>query len=212
MPITISSLTKDDIGSFYPIFATAMKTLFACYSPKITDFFVEKVYTPLNLIYWLNNNLKTVIVAKEKDRIAGFAMIDQPYGGVSFCRWLAVLKQYQQKGIGRQLIQTWEKQAKSQSCHKIELASHSLAKKFYEKEWSKMNEWTPTYLPKGFNRDEFLAILPPEKDVDNLPGKGRVLEPVVLTSAQIDEAIRTGEVIDGITITTWFRVKQFLNL
>lgn len=38
------------------------------------------------------------------------------------------------------------------------------------------------------------------------------LEPVVLSSADIDEAIRTGEVIDGITITTWFRVKQFLNL
>lgn len=38
------------------------------------------------------------------------------------------------------------------------------------------------------------------------------IEPVVMTSKEIDEAIRNGEVIDGITITSWFRVKQFLNL
>ena len=38
------------------------------------------------------------------------------------------------------------------------------------------------------------------------------IEPVILSAEEIDEAIGNGEVIDGITITTWFRVKQFLNL
>jgi len=94
---------------------------------------LDKVYTPVNLIYWLNNNLKTVIVAKKNHQFVGFAMVDQPYGGVSFCRWLAVLKQHQGKGIGRQLINTWINFAKNQGCHKIELASQPLAKKFYEK-------------------------------------------------------------------------------
>jgi len=38
------------------------------------------------------------------------------------------------------------------------------------------------------------------------------IEPVVMTADEIDEAIRTGEVVDGIAITAWFRVKQFLGL
>lgn len=133
MKLEIVLLNKEAVGSFYPIFATTMKTVFTCYSPKIIDFFINKVYTPVNLIYWLNNNLKTVVIAKEGDKILGFAMIDQPYGGVSFCRWLGVLKKHQKKGIGRKLVQAWEKLAKSQSCHKIELASQPLARKFYEK-------------------------------------------------------------------------------
>ena len=31
-------------------------------------------------------------------------------------------------------------------------------KKFYEKEWSKMNEWTPTFIPTGFSSDELIAL------------------------------------------------------
>lgn len=38
------------------------------------------------------------------------------------------------------------------------------------------------------------------------------IEPVILSSSQIDEAIRSGEVIDGVFISSWFRVKQFLKL
>lgn len=133
MPVQIKALVKDEFGNFYPLFAQAIKTLFACYSPKVTNFFIEKVYTPANFIYWLNHNLKTVIVAKEKDCIIGFAVIDQSYGGVSFCRWLAVLPKHQKKGVGKKLIKAWEKLAQSQGCHKLELASHPFAKTFYEK-------------------------------------------------------------------------------
>lgn len=133
MNFKISILNKNDIGSFYPIFAQTMQTVFTCYDKKIIDFFLDKVYTPANLIYWLNNNLKIIFVAKKSLHLIGFAMIDQPYGGVSFCRWLAVSSQYQRQGVGSKLISTWEKFAKTQGCHKIELASQPLAKKFYEK-------------------------------------------------------------------------------
>lgn len=133
MDFEIAMLTKDDVGSFYSVFAHAMKTVFPCYGKRIINFFLEKVYTPVNLIYWLNNDLKYIIAVKENDRFVGFAMIDQPYGGVSFCRWLAVLPSFQKKGIGRKLINQWIKTATSQGCHKVELASHLLANKFYEK-------------------------------------------------------------------------------
>src|SRR4030042_1041333 len=129
----ISILKKEDVGGFYPIFVQAIKTTFPCYSQKMTDFFVNKIYTPANFIYWLNNNLKTIIISKEKDELTGFIVIDQPYGGVSFCRWLAILPKHQKKGLGKKLIDAWIVFAKSQGCHKVELASQPLAKAFYEK-------------------------------------------------------------------------------
>ena len=133
MNAEIEILKKEDVGEFYSIFVQALKTIFPCYSQKITDFFVNKIYTPANFIYWVNNNLKTIILTKEKNEIIGFMVIDQPYGGVSFCRWLAVLPKHQKKGLGKQLIEAWFVFAKSQGCHKVELASQPLAKTFYEK-------------------------------------------------------------------------------
>ncbi|PIV09109.1 hypothetical protein COS31_00235 [Candidatus Roizmanbacteria bacterium CG02_land_8_20_14_3_00_36_15] len=133
MEPVIEILAKKDVGSFYPVFAQALKQEFPCYSQTLTSFFLEKVYTPTNFIYWLNYDLKTIIVVKNNSEIIGFAVIDQPYGGVSFCRWLAVLPAYQKKGLGRKLINAWIELAQSQKCHKVELASQPIAKKFYEK-------------------------------------------------------------------------------
>lgn len=133
MNVKIEILKKEDAGGFYPVFAQAMKTSFPCYSRILTDFFINKIYTPVNFIYWLNNNLKTIIAAKFENEIAGFAVIDQPYGGVSFCRWLAILPQHQKKGLGKKLITGWIELAKKQGCHKVELAAQPLARGFYEK-------------------------------------------------------------------------------
>lgn len=48
--------------------------------------------------------------------------------------------------------------------------------------------------------------------VSTSPEEYEQIEPVIMSATEIDEAIRNGEVIDGIAITAWFRVKQFLNL
>jgi len=133
MSFQILTLAKDDIGSFYSVFTRGLNELFPGYGKNIIQFFLEKVYTPTNFYYWLNNGYKTIVVARSGDNFIGFAVIDQPYGGVSFCRWLAVLPEHQKKGVGRQLIDAWINLAKSQGCHKVELASQPTAKKFYEK-------------------------------------------------------------------------------
>jgi len=133
MKVKIEILKKEGAIDFYSIFARAMKTAFPCYSPVLADFFINKIYTPVNFIYWLNNNLKTIIVARLGAEILGFAVIDQPYGGVSFCRWLAILPEHQKKGLGKKLIEAWIEMAKMQGCHKVELASQPLARGFYEK-------------------------------------------------------------------------------
>lgn len=129
----VIKLAPQEVKDFWLVFAELLRTKFPGYSEKIIRYFLEKIYTQSSYVYWLENNMKTVLVAKDNEIIVGFAVIDEPYGGVSFCRWLGVKQEYQKKGIGTMLINAWIDLAKSQHCHKVEIASQPEAKDFYEK-------------------------------------------------------------------------------
>jgi len=129
----IAYLKPKDIDGFFPFFEKLMRENFAFYHPKVIDYFLTKIYTQQNLYYQLKNGYRTIFVAYQEKEPLGFAMIDQPYGGVSFLRWLAIAKNQQGKGVGKALIFEWEKIAKSQGCHKMEVAAYHLIASFYEK-------------------------------------------------------------------------------
>ena len=133
MDFQIVKLQSYEVAGFWPVFVTVLKTEFPGYTSKVVDYFVQKIYTQASFVYWLSNNLKTVIVAKVNFQIVGFAVIDEPYGGVSFCRWLGIKQDFQKKGIGKKIVDEWLMLAKSQHCHKAEVASQPGAKAFYEK-------------------------------------------------------------------------------
>jgi ribosomal protein S18 acetylase RimI-like enzyme len=131
--MTISSLNPENLKDFFPFFEKLMRKNFPFYHPKVIDYFLTKIYSQQNLYYQLQNNYRTILVAYEVSQPLGFAMIDEPYGGVSFLRWLAVDKNHQGKGVGKALVSEWEKITKSQGCHKMELAAYPLISSFYEK-------------------------------------------------------------------------------
>jgi len=131
--MTVISLKPEDIANFFPFFKKLMRENFPFYHPKVIDYFLNKIYTQQNLYYQLKNAYRTIFVAYKEKEPLGFAMIDEPYGGVSFLRWLAVAKNQQGKGVGKALIFEWEKIAKSQGCHKMEVAAYTLVASFYEK-------------------------------------------------------------------------------
>lgn len=133
MDATIEVLTVSGLDQFLNLFASVLRTEFPGYTPKVVKFFLEKIYTKNAFYYWLTNTLKTVFVAKSQEELVGFAVIDEPYGGVSFCRWLGILAHYQKKGIGTKLVNEWFKLADTQKCHKVEVAGQLVAKAFYEK-------------------------------------------------------------------------------
>jgi len=126
-------LKKEEIGEFWETFSLVLTEDFPRYGKNVIRYLLEKIYTKTNFYYWLINNLKTVLAAKSQNEIIGFAVIDEPYGGVSLCRWLGVKKEFRHQGIGSRLINSWIKLAQSQGCHKIEIASQPEAKGFYEK-------------------------------------------------------------------------------
>jgi len=131
--MTISSLNPEKLKDFFPFFEKLMRENFLFYHSKVIDYFLTKIYSQQNLYYQLKNNQRIILVAYEDKQSLGFAMIDEPYGGVSFLRWLAVSKNQQGKGIGKALVFEWEKIAKNQGCHKMELAAYPLVSSFYER-------------------------------------------------------------------------------
>ncbi len=133
MNLSIEKLSYYDVDPFCKVLYEVLDTQFPGYKPEVIEHFKKKSYTPANFRYWLNEDMKTVLVARIDDEIVGFAVIDGPYGGVSLCRWLGILPEYQRKGIGRKLIDTWKIVAVGQNCHKLELAAQPTAKEFYEK-------------------------------------------------------------------------------
>jgi GNAT superfamily N-acetyltransferase len=133
MTILYEPLTLEEIHDFWLLFKEALETQFPGYSQATITNFLTNLYTEKAYRYYLENDFKTILVAKENGIIVGFAVIDEPYGGVSLLRWLAVRKSHQRKGIGKELIGSWLSFAKTQNCHKGEVAAQPEAKEFYEK-------------------------------------------------------------------------------
>ncbi|MBI4973026.1 GNAT family N-acetyltransferase [Candidatus Roizmanbacteria bacterium] len=149
---SIQILQKNELDVFFAAFSHILTTEFTQYEKNVVRYLLDKIYSLDNYKYWLENNLKTILIATchpefisgsdnkmlkqvqhDNYQIVGFAVIDEPYGGVSLCRWLGVSKSYQNKGIGTTLIRQWLELATSQGCHKVELAAVTSAKHFYEK-------------------------------------------------------------------------------
>ena len=135
METDISILHPQDLDHFYPVFTGVLRSEFPCYDDNALNALLNGIYTRNNFEFWLREKTKIVLTAREKNNmtVVGFALIDEPYGGVSLCRWLGVVKSHQRKGIGSRLILRWEEEAVKGNCHKMELAAQPDAKDFYMK-------------------------------------------------------------------------------
>lgn len=133
MLIKIEKIKPEDLEEFWQVFCQVIKNDFPGYSQMVINNFLNVIYTRSSFNYWLSQGSKIILIAKVKKEIVGFAVLDKPYGGVCFLRWLGVLPQYRKKTIGRKLIVEWEKFSRDYGCHKLEVASQENAKTFYRK-------------------------------------------------------------------------------
>ena len=133
MEIKIDKLQIKDLDEFWEVFSQVMRKDFPGYTKAVVDYFLNKIYTKYNFSHWLNVNWKSIFTAKFDNKIIGFAVLDKPYGGVCFCRWLGVLTEFRNKGVGKELIEKWINYAKDYGCHKIEVSSQPEASVFYKK-------------------------------------------------------------------------------
>jgi len=75
-------------------------------------------------------------IAIDKERIAGYTKYEL-LGGTAFLREIIVAKNARKQGIGKMLLEEFEKRAKKEGCHRCFLETskkHREALKFYKKE------------------------------------------------------------------------------
>jgi len=121
MKCKIKLATLNDIITFFPFFQTSLKTQFPHYSPKTINFFLAKDYSLEKNKQGIKENWRQIYLALNNEQIVGYLMATKPYGGVSFCNWIAVDPQHQGQGVASKLLKTWECQAKIDSAHKLHL-------------------------------------------------------------------------------------------
>lgn len=130
----IRKLSKTEIDKFHPTFTQVIGDGFPEYSQALVDFIIEEDFKPDVLKEKLEKKEYTIFVAEEEGKIVGFLIFEKLYGGVSYCTWLGVLREFRGKGIGRELLTTWEKEIISCGGHKLMLLTQAEKNKtFYEK-------------------------------------------------------------------------------
>lgn len=130
----IEKISSEKAKELYEVFSSVLKNGFPEYSPKLRKFFLTKDFP---LLIWqrkLEDKEITVFGAIENGEIIGFLVADKLYGGVSYCTWLGVLKEFRGKGIGSKLVLEWESEIKNAGGHKLMLITQEEEnRKFYNK-------------------------------------------------------------------------------
>lgn len=129
----IKVITKGEIDRFYTVFSSVLKEGFPEYSQKLVDFFLTKDFSKEVFMRDFCRQL-TVLSAIEEEKTVGFLVFDKLYGGVSYCNWLGVVKEYRGRGIGRKLMEKWEEAVLLIGGHKLLLLTQAEKNRvFYQK-------------------------------------------------------------------------------
>jgi ribosomal protein S18 acetylase RimI-like enzyme len=130
----ITELKIKEMDSFLDFFRKSVKTQFDEYSKKAKDFLLNEEWTKERIKNSIKGNYLTYLLAFEEDRIIGYLIGGHPFGGVATAMWLAVGDDYQGKGIGRKLMNSFIAILKKKGNHKVNLdVTNKKNLGFYEK-------------------------------------------------------------------------------
>lgn len=71
--------------------------------------------------------------AFDGDKLVGYVLAQKPFGGVVFVVWIAILPEFQGRGIGKSLMQKIEEVVKPFGVHNLQLNADAKNLSFYEK-------------------------------------------------------------------------------
>lgn len=130
----INKLKTSDIDKFFKVFCNVIGEGFPEYSPQLIEFILKKDFSKKYFLSKLKEKEINILTASQGSEIVGFLVEEKIYGGVGYCNWLGVIKQKRGKGIGRSLLQKWEKEIKNKGGHKLMLITQAEKDRgFYKK-------------------------------------------------------------------------------
>lgn len=131
--IEYSQLDPKEVESFYTFYKNfVFKFFYPEYSKKTLEYFctAEKEFNPKTICEYAKSG--NVLVAKSGEEFAGSLMFDNPDGGVSFTRWIAVDDKFQNKGIATKLLKLYEVEAIKRGVHCLMLCTEERNLSFYK--------------------------------------------------------------------------------
>lgn len=128
----IPKLTTKELEEFWEGFQKIIREDFPEYSPKTREYFLKKDFTKEYFREFLRKQKGVVFLVKWKASVIGFLIAFNSYGGVSFCPWIGVKKEFRRQGAGKALLGEWEKWAKENGAHRLYLMASEWNREFYE--------------------------------------------------------------------------------
>ncbi len=168
----VRRIAPEEIEAFHRAFTEIIRSSFPEYPPAVLDFFVNKDFADAFLKKKIEKWDYVVWLAKEGEKIAGFLVREKLYGGVSFCTWLGVAKEFRGQGIGAKLVKAWETEVLAEKGHKLMLVAPSqeacafyikqgFVKEGYEKKsWFGIDYWLFGKIIAEPNSEVFLKNIP----------------------------------------------------
>ncbi len=134
MKFKIEPLQAADWLEFYSCFQEILTSDFGQYLPEKKEIILKKIYSEKKLKDNFQAGKKQILVAKLDRKVGGFLIYVLGVGGISYINWLGVRKELRRKGIGRKLIEAWEKEALKEGVHKLSISTTDKKNKnFYQK-------------------------------------------------------------------------------
>ncbi|HUW24676.1 MAG TPA: GNAT family N-acetyltransferase [Patescibacteria group bacterium] len=121
----IQEIDSSQLREFYRVFTQVLREDFPEYPPQLKSFFINVEFPREFLRKKISQWNYIVLLATEEGKVVGFLAMEKPYGGVSYCSWLGVLKAYRGQGVGSRLVEVWERKVIARGGHKLLLITQS---------------------------------------------------------------------------------------
>lgn len=131
--IKIRIAKQEDFEAFYRLITKTLKEGYFLYSPHSSSFILQSGLSKKNLKEEFKKGNKPLYLAYIGRKLIGYLLTFKSNGGVSFGHWLAVDRNFQQRGVASALLKFWEKEAKKQGAHKLQLWTTENDIQFYKK-------------------------------------------------------------------------------
>lgn len=132
--VKIELLTSIRFDEFYEVFTKLMEEGYDGFSETLKGYFLSHDYSKNTYRFWLDKNFRrfTIAIDIDTNKIVGFLVGDNTYGGIGFISWIGVLPESRGKGIAKMLFNDYEAFAKQKKAHLLELFTYDKVKPFYD--------------------------------------------------------------------------------
>ena len=144
---------KEEVKEFHKLLSGVLREGFPEYSSGLVEFFINKDFSVENIRKQIESGEITVLVDEEISGLVGFLVYEKLYGGVSYCPWVGVLREIRGRGVGRRLVEEWEKRILMENGHKLMILTQSKTNRkifpkfgfreegFEKKSWFGLDAW-----------------------------------------------------------------------